>query len=222
MKRERRLLIGKQLHEGSLSAPDSMKKCGAGYTCVCTWRRGCEESKSSKRSVYLLFNPTVIDLVHGEVQNGKASAAKLYYDRFITNVFTKINKAFINQILERFAWSGDYSPSFCQIKLRFIGEMVFDFQRIRSRVVGTNRVMAGDIPFEDKGKRILTDCDPFHLAIMDIRKRREVVRVKAIDTFGLIQTVTEKVGCANVKRFGVFEKRINGDVVHSRFDLSER
>ena len=43
-----------------------------------------------------------------------------------------------------------------------------------------------------------------------------------IDAFGLIQTVIEKVGYANVKRFGVFEKRIDGDVVHPRFDLSER
>ena len=134
-----------------------------------TFQRGWEESKSSKRSVYLLFDPTVIDLVHVEVQNGKASAAKLYYDRFITNVFTKINKAFINQILERFVWSGDYSPSFCQIKLRFIGEMVFDFQRIRSRMMKSDRVVTGDILFEDKEKEILADCDSFNFAVMDIR-----------------------------------------------------
>lgn len=196
--------------------------CKGLHDDIDTFQRGWEESKSSKRSVYLLFDPTVIDLVHGEIQNGKASAAKLYYDRFITNVFTKINKAFVNQILERFAWSGDYSPSFCQIKLRFIGEMVFDFQRIRSRMVKSDRVVTGDASFENKGKRILADNDPFHFAVMDIRKRREVVRVKAIDTFGLIQTVTEKVGCAEAKSLGVFEKRIDGDVVHSRFDLSER
>lgn len=134
-----------------------------------TFQRGWDESKSSKRSVYLLFDPTVIDLVHGEVQNGKASAAKLYYDRFITNVFTKINKAFINQIHERFVWSGDYSPSFCQIKLRFIGEMVFDFQRIRSRMVKSDRVVTGDILFEGKEKGILADCDSFNFAVMDIR-----------------------------------------------------
>ena len=39
MNRERKLLIGKQLREGPLSAPDCMKKRGVGYTCVCTWRR---------------------------------------------------------------------------------------------------------------------------------------------------------------------------------------
>lgn len=49
MKREQRLLIGKQLREGSLSAPDSMKKCGVAYTCVCTWRRGYEESAGLER-----------------------------------------------------------------------------------------------------------------------------------------------------------------------------
>ena len=49
MKRERRLLIGKQLHEGSLSAPDCMKKCGAGYACACHWRRECEESAGLER-----------------------------------------------------------------------------------------------------------------------------------------------------------------------------
>ena len=49
MKRERRLLIGKQLHEGSLSAPDCMKKYGVGYTCVCSWRREYEESAGLER-----------------------------------------------------------------------------------------------------------------------------------------------------------------------------
>ena len=49
MKRERRLLIGKQLHEGSLSAPDCMKKYGVAYTCVCHWRRECEESAGLER-----------------------------------------------------------------------------------------------------------------------------------------------------------------------------
>ena len=49
MKRERRLLIGKQLREGSLSAPDCMKKYGVGYTCVCTWRREYEESAGLER-----------------------------------------------------------------------------------------------------------------------------------------------------------------------------
>ena len=43
MKREQRLLIGKQLREGSLSDPDCMKKYGVGHTCVCHWR-GYEES----------------------------------------------------------------------------------------------------------------------------------------------------------------------------------
>ena len=152
---------------GMLSYGDGSKPTTA--PPIDTFQRGWEESKSSKRSAYLLFDPTVIDLVHVEVQNGKASAAKLYYDRFITNVFTKINKAFINQILERFVWSGDYSPSFCQIKLRFIGEMVFDFQRIRSRMVKSDRVVTGDILFEDKEKGILADCDSFNFAVMDIR-----------------------------------------------------
>ena len=49
MKREQRLLIGKQLREGSLSAPDCMKKCGVGYACVCSWRRGYEESAGLER-----------------------------------------------------------------------------------------------------------------------------------------------------------------------------
>ena len=49
MKRERRLLIGKQLREGSPSAPGCMKKCGVAYTCVCSWRRGCEESAGLER-----------------------------------------------------------------------------------------------------------------------------------------------------------------------------
>ena len=49
MKRERRLLIGKQLHEGSLSAPDCMKKYGVAYTCVCSWRREYEESAGLER-----------------------------------------------------------------------------------------------------------------------------------------------------------------------------
>ena len=49
MKRERRLLIGKQLHEGSLSAPDCMKKYGVAYTCVCHWRREYEESAGLER-----------------------------------------------------------------------------------------------------------------------------------------------------------------------------
>ena len=49
MKRERRLLVGKQLREGSLSAPDCMKKCGVGYTCVCHWRREYEESAGLER-----------------------------------------------------------------------------------------------------------------------------------------------------------------------------
>ena len=100
--------------------------------------------------------------------------------------------------------------------------MVFDFQRIRSRMVKSDRVVTGDILFEDKEKGILADYDSFNFAVMDIRKRREAIKAKVIDAFGLIQTVTEKVGCANVKRFGVFEKRIDGDVVHPRFDLSER
>ena len=49
MKREQRLLVGKQLHEGSPSAPDCMKKCGVGYTCVCHWRGGYEESAGLER-----------------------------------------------------------------------------------------------------------------------------------------------------------------------------
>ena len=49
MKREQRLLIGKQLREGSLSAPDCVKKYGVAYTCVCSWRRGCEESAGLER-----------------------------------------------------------------------------------------------------------------------------------------------------------------------------
>lgn len=49
MKRERRLLIGKQLREGSLSAPGCMKKCGVAYTCVCHWRGGYEESAGLER-----------------------------------------------------------------------------------------------------------------------------------------------------------------------------
>ena len=49
MKRERRLLIGKRLREGPLSAPDCMKKCGAGYACACHWRRECEESAGLER-----------------------------------------------------------------------------------------------------------------------------------------------------------------------------
>ena len=49
MKREQRLLIGKQPREGSLSAPGCMKKCGVGYTCVCHWRRECEESAGLER-----------------------------------------------------------------------------------------------------------------------------------------------------------------------------
>ena len=49
MKRERRLLVGKQLREGSLSAPDCMKKYGVGYTCVCHWRREYEESAGLER-----------------------------------------------------------------------------------------------------------------------------------------------------------------------------
>ena len=48
MKREQRLLIGKQLREGSLSAPDCMKKYGVAYTCVCHWR-GYEESSGLER-----------------------------------------------------------------------------------------------------------------------------------------------------------------------------
>ena len=48
MKRERRLLIGKQLREGPLSAPDCMKKYGVGYTCTCNWR-GYEESAGLER-----------------------------------------------------------------------------------------------------------------------------------------------------------------------------
>ena len=49
MKRERRLLIGKQLYEGSLSAPDCMKQCGAGCARVCSGRRGREESAGLER-----------------------------------------------------------------------------------------------------------------------------------------------------------------------------
>ena len=49
MKREQRLLIGKQLREGPLSAPDCMKKYGVAYTCVCHWRRGYEESAGLER-----------------------------------------------------------------------------------------------------------------------------------------------------------------------------
>ena len=49
MKRERRLLIGKQLREGPLSAPGCMKKCGVGYTCACNWRGGYEESAGLER-----------------------------------------------------------------------------------------------------------------------------------------------------------------------------
>ena len=49
MKRERRLLIGKQLHEGSLSAPDCVKKRGVAYTCACNWRREYEESAGLER-----------------------------------------------------------------------------------------------------------------------------------------------------------------------------
>ena len=49
MKRGQRLLIGKQPHEGSLSAPDCMKKYGVGYTCACSWRREYEESAGLER-----------------------------------------------------------------------------------------------------------------------------------------------------------------------------
>ena len=49
MKRERRLLIGKQLREGPLSAPGCMKKCGVGYTCICSWRGEHEESAGLER-----------------------------------------------------------------------------------------------------------------------------------------------------------------------------
>ena len=49
MKREQRLLIGKQPHEGPLSAPGCMKKCGGGYTCVCNWRREREEFAGLER-----------------------------------------------------------------------------------------------------------------------------------------------------------------------------
>ena len=49
MKREQRLLIGKQLREGPLSAPDCMKKYGVAYTCVCSWRREYEESAGLER-----------------------------------------------------------------------------------------------------------------------------------------------------------------------------
>ena len=48
MKRERRLLIGKQLREGPLSAPGCMKKYGVAYTCACNWR-GYEESSGLER-----------------------------------------------------------------------------------------------------------------------------------------------------------------------------
>lgn len=47
--------------------------------------------------------------------------------------------------------------------------MVFDFQRIRSRMVKSDRVVTGDILFEDKEKGILADCDSFNFAVMDIR-----------------------------------------------------
>ena len=49
MKRERRLLIGKQLREGPLSAPDCMKKYGVAYACACHWRREYEESAGLER-----------------------------------------------------------------------------------------------------------------------------------------------------------------------------
>ena len=49
MKREQRLLIGKQLREGSLSAPDCMKKYGVAYACACHWRREYEESAGLER-----------------------------------------------------------------------------------------------------------------------------------------------------------------------------
>ena len=49
MNREQWLLIGKQLHDGTLSAPDCMKKFGIGYTCVCSWRREYEESAGLER-----------------------------------------------------------------------------------------------------------------------------------------------------------------------------
>ena len=49
MNREQRLLVGKQLHEGTLSAPDCMTKFGVGYTCVCSWRREYEESAGLER-----------------------------------------------------------------------------------------------------------------------------------------------------------------------------
>jgi transposase-like protein len=49
MNREQRLLVGKQLHEGTLSAPDCMTKFGIGYTCVCSWRREYEESAGLRR-----------------------------------------------------------------------------------------------------------------------------------------------------------------------------
>ncbi|MDD7619017.1 MAG: hypothetical protein PUJ43_04115 [Bacillales bacterium] len=51
MKRERRLLIGKQLREGSLlSAPDCMKKCGVGYTCACNWRGGTRGIRRARKA----------------------------------------------------------------------------------------------------------------------------------------------------------------------------
>ena len=49
MNREQRLLIGKQLHEGSLSAPGCMKKYGVAYTCACSWRSECEEFAGLER-----------------------------------------------------------------------------------------------------------------------------------------------------------------------------
>ena len=44
MKKEQRLLVGKQIHDGTLLAPDAMKEYEVGYTTVCSWRRQYEES----------------------------------------------------------------------------------------------------------------------------------------------------------------------------------
>lgn len=44
MGKQQRLLVGKQIREGSMSPAECMAKCKVRCTSVCSWRRQCEES----------------------------------------------------------------------------------------------------------------------------------------------------------------------------------
>lgn len=44
MKQQQRLLVGKQIHDGTMSPSECMEKYNVGYTSACSYRRQYEES----------------------------------------------------------------------------------------------------------------------------------------------------------------------------------